>query len=246
MRALVSLIAAVVLGAGVPALGQQAPAAEAAPNSTPDPAAVPVKPPVRPLTLAAPALAGGLLTLDPVALYEGSVWFRRVQDTLGRESAALSAENDRLAVDLAQQERELTDHRTEMTPEDFRAKATAFDARVVEVRRTQEDKAMRLNALAEAERKAFFRTAMPVFAKVMADHAAVAILDRQSVFISAEAIDVTEELRRRIDDEVGEGEAQPLPAGMAGMGAGDAAPVSPDAASSAPEPLGALPATPGN
>lgn len=175
----------------------------------------------------APAQTGGLLTLDPVALYEGSAWFKRVQDSIGAESTALSAENDRLASELAEEERRLTERRGEMAPEDFRARAAEFDARVVQTRRDQEDKARRLTALSEVERQAFFRAAIPVFAEVMAAHKAVVILDRQSVFISAEAVDVTDELLAGIDARLGAGTPQPLPPGMAGS------PIPPDAAPSA-------------
>ncbi|MFB2595018.1 OmpH family outer membrane protein [Paracoccus sp. p4-l81] len=218
-----------------PAMAQVVDPGLVAPDASPRPSA-------RPMATPGPAQAGGLLTLDPVAFYEASLWYQRVQDSLGRDGVALAAENDRLEADLAQQERDLTTRRAEMAPEDFRAAAAAFDDTVVRTRREQEAKAQRLSALADAERKAFFNAALPAFAQVMADHNAVAILDRQSVFVSAQAIDVTDELVRVINDSIGEGTPQTLDPGMAGMSA--APPIPAPATAPPPAPADAQPAAP--
>ncbi len=158
-----------------------------------------------------PARPSSLLTIDPEALYRASAWFRRVEGSVGAEIRAVAAENDRLAAELADEERALTERRAELPPEEFRRMAADFDQRVVHTRRAQDEKARRLNALAEAERAAFFRAAIPVFADVMQARKAVAVLDRQSVFISADAIDVTEVMAQQIDRTLGEGTPQVLP-----------------------------------
>ena len=146
-----------------------------------------------------------ILTIDPERLYAQSLWGKRVVQNLEEAASALDTENRQIAADLEAEERELTELRPSMSDEDFRARADAFDARVVQVRRERDAKEQELSQLRDLERQRFFNAAVPVLAEILQSRGAVAILDNRSIFIAAEAIDVTDELIARLDETLGAG-----------------------------------------
>ena len=148
-----------------------------------------------------------ILTIDQDRLFSASAWGRRVAAETEAEAQALAAENRRLEAELSAEEQALTDERSTMPAEEFRAAADAFDAKAVEIRRTQDAKERDLLRRREAERQRFFNTALPVMGRMMQDRGASVILERRSVFLAAEALDVTDELIARIDAEIGDGAA---------------------------------------
>ena len=99
-----------------------------------------------------------------------------------------------------------------MDPEAFRKAADAFDARVVELRRTQDAKARAIARISDAERQRFYAAALPAMGEVLRRRGAVVVLDSRAIFVSVEAIDVTDEMIAAIDTSVGAGENAPDPA----------------------------------
>ncbi len=155
-----------------------------------------------------------VLTIDQEALFERSAFGRRAQAEFETASSALAAENRRIEAELEAEERQLTEERPGMDPAAFRELAASFDARVVEIRRTQDQKARDLGRLPEEARQEFFRAAIPTLTELVRERGAVAILDSRAVILSAEAIDITEDAIRRIDAELGDGTVSPdLPGG---------------------------------
>lgn len=155
-------------------------------------------------------LPGGLaiapvLTVDQDQLFLQSAWGQRVQAELEADGTALQQENDRLSEQLAREEAELTELRKTLDAAEFRQRAEAFDTRATEVRRERVQAAADLNAGAEADRAEFYKAALPVIGRVMQERGAVAVLDRRTVFISIEAIDITDDLILRLDQELGAG-----------------------------------------
>ncbi|WP_343078920.1 OmpH family outer membrane protein [Ostreiculturibacter nitratireducens] len=146
-----------------------------------------------------------ILTLDQERLYAESLWGKRAAADLESASAALAMENRRIEAELTEEERALTDRRVSMQPEEFRAAADAFDAKVEEIRRVQDSKARELARLRDIERQNFYKAAFPVLGEVLRDRGAVAILDNRAIFIASDAIDVTDEMISRIDAALGEG-----------------------------------------
>jgi Skp family chaperone for outer membrane proteins len=162
-----------------------------------------------------------ILTLDQERFFTDSAWGRRAVAAIEARSKALAAENRRIEGELTAEERRLTDERKTLDPTAFRAKADAFDAKVVTIRADQDRKASDLSALRESERSAFFKAALPVLGKMLSDRGAVAILDARAIFVAANAIDVTDQMIATMDKVVGDGgTAAPanLPAPPAGGG----------------------------
>lgn len=156
--------------------------------------------------------SSAILTIDQERLFNGSEWGKRATARLADESAKLAAENRALEAQLVAEEKELTDARPDMAPEAFRKAADAFDARVVEMRRTQDAKGRAIARITDAERQKFYAAALPVMGEVLRRKGAVVVLDSRAIFVSAESIDVTDEMIRAIDEALGAGEDAPDPA----------------------------------
>ena len=218
------LIAALVLGLPGAALaqGQSAPAgglsAEAVLPAPEMPAPeIPVAGgdlPAR--VIAQPDLSGlpasGILTIDQNRLYTQSAWGRRAQNQLEAEGGKIVAENERLTQLLSSEEAALTEQRATLPPDEFRSLAEAFDQRATRIRRERAQAVQALNDWADADRDAFVRAALPHMGDLMSERGAVAVLDYRMVFVSLDAIDITEALTERLDREIGDGAgAVPLP-----------------------------------
>lgn len=172
------------------------------------------------MVLASPLLAqdqtapaqSAILTIDQDRLYATSDWGKRAAEHLAEVSSRLAVENRALEAQLVAEERALTDARPTMDPEAFRKEADDFDARVVELRRVQDAKGRAIGRIAEAERQRFYTAALPVMGEVLRRRGAVVVLDSRAIFVSADSIDVTDEMIRAINDEVGAGTDAPDPA----------------------------------
>ncbi len=179
-------------------------------------------------------LPSPVLTLDWERLYEGSRWGRRVRADIEAASAALSAENTRIADLLVKEERALTNKRPTMDPEAFRAEADAFDQRVVGIREAQEEKSRALARQLEDERTAFVEAALPLLDSVLQARGAAVILDRRVIIRGLAQVDVTEELGARVDAVLGEGPAMASPSPDGDVAPSDAGDVPADATEGAP------------
>lgn len=157
------------------------------------------------------AVASPVLTINQEELFQNSAFGRRIEAELNAASAALAAENRRIEAELADEEQALTDRRATMDPAEFRALAEAFDAKVVELRRTQDGKARDLSRRPEEARQEFFRAVVPVLTAVVRERGAMVILDTRAVLLSADAIDITAEAIARIDAALGDGGGAPPP-----------------------------------
>ena len=150
-------------------------------------------------------LQSQILTVDIERLFAGSAFGQRIATQLLAEQEALAEENRRIADALREEELDLAARRPEMDPEVFRAEAEAFDAKVVEIRAAQDTKERALQQTLTNARELFFDASRPVLGQLMLDSGASVILDRRSVLVSLNAIDVTDEAIARIDAAIGDG-----------------------------------------
>jgi len=160
-----------------------------------------------------------VLTLDQERLFNETDLADQVSAEFERRSEALAAENRRIEAELEAEELALTEKRAEMAPDAFRELADAFDAKVQRIREEQDAKARELQRLGERGRQDFLRRITPILAAIVRERGAFIVLDRRSVFLSADQIDITEEAIRRINAA-----AAPLAPGVAddaGDGAGE-------------------------
>lgn len=150
-----------------------------------------------------------VLTVDSEELYARSAFGRRVAAEVTAASAELAAENRAIETELTEEEKSLTEQRPSLTPTEFRALADEFDEKVRRIRREQDAKAAALGRQREDSEAGFLRAAAPVLEELMQDAGAAVVLERRSVFLSLNVIDITEAAIARIDAAIGDGSSQP-------------------------------------
>lgn len=160
------------------------------------------------LPVAAAAQEAGdsaILTIVPDRLFTETQAGKAASARFEAASRALVGENRSIEAALEAEERGLTGRRAVTSPEEFRRLADAFDTKVDGIRDAQDAKSRDLTRLRDADRQAFYEASIPVLAEMMQQTGAVAILDRSSVFLSFDLIDVTDQAIRQIDAKLGDG-----------------------------------------
>jgi Skp family chaperone for outer membrane proteins len=148
---------------------------------------------------------GAILTISTDRTFAESQFGQRIAAEVEAQSAVLAAENRRIEAELIAEEKDLTERRPGMESAAFRALADAFDQKVQNTRVTQETKARALNQIAEKARVEFLQVARPILEDLMRESGAGVILERSSVFLSANATDITDLAIERIDAAIGDG-----------------------------------------
>ena len=157
-----------------------------------------------PLTI---QVASPILTVDQERLFAESLFGKRVGAALDTRSRALAAENRAIEADLKAEEQALTDARAGLPPDQFRARADAFDAKVQQIRAERDKKAADLAAFRDSEQKRFSAALGDIFATIARQREAVAVMDRRAMLISADSIDITDDAVKAVDAKLGDGAA---------------------------------------
>jgi Skp family chaperone for outer membrane proteins len=166
----------------------QQPAQEPAPGTT-----VPAQ------TAPGATASASILTLDQDILFRESAWGRAAVRQAETDTAALAAENRRIEAALEAEERDLTERRPTLSPEDFAPLAEAFDTKVEDIRTAQDAKSRAITRRLEEDRQRFFEAAVPMLGQLLVDTGAVAILSDTAIIVSLTSIDVTEVAIARMD-----------------------------------------------
>lgn len=149
-----------------------------------------------------------ILTIEAERLFAESAFGLRVSRELEAESAVLAAENRQIEAELTAEEQELTDRRPNMEADAFRILADAFDEKVIQIRREQETKARDLSQKLDQAQIDFLNAVLPILERMMQEANAGVILERTSIFVSADSTDITDLAISRINQVLGDG-AQP-------------------------------------
>lgn len=139
-----------------------------------------------------------VVSVNRERLIQTSQFGRALRGNLAVQQADLVAENEALAKDLEREELELTELRKTLTQQEFAPLAEAFDVKVKDVRRSQDQKAVELAQALEGARFRFFRQAERVIAQLMNENGIVFVLDESAVWIS-QGGDVTNLVIEQLD-----------------------------------------------
>ncbi len=150
-----------------------------------------------------------ILTIDTDRLLAETQYGRSLNEELRLRAEAFAAENERLRVQLTDEERRLTELRPTMEVDAFRAEAEAFDERVQGIRAEQDAKERELEEAVSLSRGEFLNTVTPVLAQLMIDSGAAVLLERRQVILSAGLVEITDEAIAAIDAQIGTGEGAP-------------------------------------
>ncbi|GGF57592.1 chaperone for outer membrane proteins, Skp family [Mameliella alba] len=146
-----------------------------------------------------------ILVIDFERVFAESAFGRRVNEEIEQQGRTIAAENRKIEAELIEEERELTDLRPTLAPDEFRALADAFDEKVQRLRDEQDAKARALGTRTEEARRRFLTVAQPVLEGLLREAGAMLILERRTVFVAADAIDVTDRAIALIDVQIGDG-----------------------------------------
>jgi Skp family chaperone for outer membrane proteins len=154
---------------------------------------------VTPPTVHAQASPPAIIVIDQERLFQESALGQSITGELEQRSATLAAENRAIEAELIAEERDLTERRSELPPEEFRALADAFDEKVDRLRSEQDAKTRELVAIRDAGRQSFTQSVGPILLDYMRRTGASVMVDRRSVVATADRVDVTDELIAEID-----------------------------------------------
>lgn len=161
------------------------------------------------LMLALPASAQQnspqVLIIDSERLFFETLYGRKIAADLAAQATQLQAENDRIVESLTQEERSLTVRRPNMTPEEFRTEAEAFDAKVQDVRRVRDAKNVDLQVANAEARSRFEEQVQGIVANIMIERGAAIVMEQRNVVLSVRAANITDDAIVRIDTELGDG-----------------------------------------
>ncbi|WP_226621508.1 OmpH family outer membrane protein [Alloyangia pacifica] len=141
-----------------------------------------------------------ILTVEIDRLYAESDFGKQVSEQLEETGAKIAAENRRIEAQLTAEEKSLTEKRRTLDPVAFRKLADDFDTRVQDLREAQDSKARALGNLSEERRREFISRAEPILAELMREAGASVILDQRTVFLSTNAIDITDPAITRMNE----------------------------------------------
>jgi Skp family chaperone for outer membrane proteins len=132
-----------------------------------------------------------------------------------RQRDALRTEARALDSSFEAEERKLTEERPTLPPEEFRRLSDAIDARVVEARRQQDERASALAQEFDQRRRAFYAQVAPILVMLMDRYGAKAIFDENSVLLADQSLNITQAVIAEIDaraSTTGSEGAAPAPA----------------------------------
>ncbi len=169
------------------------------------------------LALAGPARAQGfqsnlgqvvspVLLVDRDRLFQDSAEGQRIKALIEAERARLEAETRAIEAELQAEEQALTEARQTLPPDEFRARADAFDAKVQALRDDRDRAQARLVAEIEKARADFLGRITPILTEIMREFGGLVLLDRRVALLAVQQVDITDEAIARIDATLAPGD----------------------------------------
>lgn len=146
-----------------------------------------------------------VLVIDPERMLLESDYGQRLQLEIQKERDRLIARNDRIALELENEEQRLTSLRATTPTDEFRALADAFDQKVEELRLESERMSRDLERRRELVPVQFMRVVQPVLEELLREADAMVMIDARAVMLHAGTADITDLAVARIDEHIGSG-----------------------------------------
>ena len=147
------------------------------------------------------AQSSGILVVDLERAYQISKFGKSMRDTFNIENRSFNRENTIILNSLKEEEIQLTEDRAILSPEDFSLAAKAFDKKVQKIRKIRLEQIRLVEENFKLLKPFFFRRIDRFFDAIMNEFNATAILQKNSVVRSVQAIDITDLLIERVDQE---------------------------------------------
>ena len=147
------------------------------------------------------AQSSGILVVDLERAYQISKFGIAMRDTFNIENKSFNQENTIILNSLKKEEIQLTEDRAILSPKDFSLAAKAFDKKVQKIRKLRLDQISIVEENFKLLKPLFFRRIDRFFDVIMKEFQATAIFEKNSVVRSDQAIDITDLLVKRVDQE---------------------------------------------
>lgn len=146
-----------------------------------------------------------LLVLDTDRLFSETQFGKMMTTEYQAAREKLSTQNRQIEAELEAEEKLLTEMRAEISPDEFKAMADAFDIKVQELRRTSDKQVRDLERNRDLAPVAFMRAVEPILVELMAETGGTVVLDKRSVLLRRDIVDITDMAITRIDQKIGNG-----------------------------------------
>lgn len=140
-----------------------------------------------------------LLLVNPEQVLARSETGRALVQSIETERAQLIQRATEIARAFETEERALSDLRPTLDRAEFDARAEAFDTRVRAAREQQDREASALARMADQRQRAFFIELSNIYAALLQETGAQAVLDIRTVLLADQSLDVTDLVIERLD-----------------------------------------------
>ena len=149
-----------------------------------------------------------VLVVNLELLFSNSILGQRIKADLDRVAREAQQENDRLRIELEAEERTLTEQRKQMSVEDFRAAAQAFDQKVQSIRAERDAKEVEIAQMQQSAQAQFNAQVRDVIGQVMLERGGAVVLDGRSIYLARSSVDITNDVIARLNTLTQQAEEQ--------------------------------------
>ena len=147
-------------------------------------------------------LASSILVLSQDDLFQKSNPGKEIMKIFEEKQTALFLEAREIEQKFILEERDLTEKRLDLKPEEFQLLADEFDQRVEAIRKFRAEKDRSLQKNFNLWKKNFVQLVLPLVRNIMRESGAVAVLDTGSRgFVYDQKIDITQRLIFKLNEE---------------------------------------------
>ena len=156
--------------------------------------------------VAQPLLAteiSGLFTVDLSKIFRSSDFGRDIISANNKARQELQNENEVLESRLLSEEKELSEQRKILSPDEFRPKALEFDKKVSIIRTEQGDKEVYLKNKARKDESEFYKRIYPLLYELLLDQGGLVLIDQRNIILWDSSVDITDEAIKLINQVLG-------------------------------------------
>lgn len=151
------------------------------------------------------AAAHNFLVVDTNRIKQESRAGKEISSTIEMLRASLRQEIMTREEVIREDEKRLAQERDTLTPEDFRARVSAFEQKVLAQRKFAEEQSRRLQFTIRRAQAQFERITRNLLAAIMQEAGAELLLESSQIVLASEEFNITDEVIERIDAAIPEG-----------------------------------------
>ena len=156
--------------------------------------------------VAQPLLASeisGLFTVDMSKLFRSSDFGKGIISANNKARRELQNENEELESRLLSEEKELSEQRKILSPDEFRPKALEFDKRVTINRTEQGEKEEKLKNKARKEESEFYKRIYPLLYELLLARGGLVLIGQRNLILWDSSVDITDDAIKLINEVLG-------------------------------------------